>query len=113
MQARRKAAAGQARDAGVGRSRATDTTGRQTSRATTTTGTKPIRSSVSRFGSAATRAPRAIGSATGLDDTLPLAHVRHPVAQHAGEVLAGLGDRGHTARLLDPPRARVVGGDRQ
>src|SRR5262245_11389428 len=102
MQARKNAPAATRRPAGV-----------EYRSATTTIGTRKTRRSVSTFGSAMTRAPPTSGSATGLEDTRPLAHVGHPVAQDAGEVFTGLGDGGNATRILDPSCARVVGGDRQ
>src|SRR6186713_856002 len=101
-QARRKQTAATARAAGVG-----------SSSTPTSTGTRPIRSSVRRFGSAARNVPRATASATGLEANAVLPQVRDPIAQHPREILACLGDGRDAARLLDPPSAGVVGGDRE
>src|SRR5437899_11572387 len=79
---------------------------------TTGTGTSPTRSSVSRFGSAATRVPRATASAAR-EDTRSVPQIRQPVAQHAREVLLRLGDGRDATRVLDGPGTGVVGGDRE
>src|SRR4029077_18415971 len=79
---------------------------------TTITGTRPMRSKLSRFGSATTQLEpgRAAASAIGLADTRALPEIPEPVAEHAGEVLPGLGDVRDAAHLVDPHGSRIVGG---
>src|SRR5262249_40806825 len=104
MQAIRKSVAATVRASGPGQNSTT-----------TSTGTMPMRSRLSRFGSATVRPEpgRAAASATGLADTRALPEIAEPVAEHAGQVLAGLGDVRDPAHLVDPHGSRGVGGHRE
>src|SRR5215468_6348891 len=73
------------------------------------TGTSAMRKSVNRFGAADARTPRrATALTTEGDDTLTLAQIRQPVAQHPSEILARLRDRRDAAGLLHPSCPGVV-----
>src|SRR6185295_17847271 len=72
-----------------------------------------MRSSVRRFGSAARKVPRATTSATGLEANAVLPQICESVTQDPGEILARFEDWRHAACVLDPPGARIVGGDRE
>src|SRR5262245_42215955 len=80
---------------------------------TTSTGTRPMRSMLSRFGSAVARPAPAAVSATGLADTRALPEVAEPVAEHADQILAGLGDVRDPTDLVHPHGPGIVRRERE